>query len=209
MIDIFGFLLHVDSYLYALVEQYGVWIYSILFLIIFAETGLVIAPFLPGDSLLFAVGAISAANYLNPILTYVLMLVAAIIGDAVNYWIGHRVGEKAFTINSKLFKAEYLHKAQKFYEKHGAKSIVLARFFPIVRTFAPFAAGIAKMDYKNFAIYNVLGAFLWVTIFFWLGYFMGNIPIISANFHYLTVLIIVVSFIPLVVEFIKYRKGEL
>lgn len=204
LIDLF---LHVDKHLVSVVSTYGTLTYVILFLIIFMETGLVVTPFLPGDSLLFAAGAISSTGVMNIWLLYVILLVAAFLGDTVNYWIGHFIGPKAFEMNSKLLKKEHLKKAEAFYEKHGGKAIVLARFVPIVRTFAPFVAGVSKMSYSHFLLYNAVGGFVWVSAFLFAGYFFGNIPFVQHNFHYVVVGIIVVSVVPMVYEWWKGRKG--
>ncbi|MFZ2152857.1 MAG: DedA family protein [Microgenomates group bacterium] len=211
--------LHIDKNLAAVIVTMGGWSYGLLFLVIFAETGLVIMPFLPGDSLLFAAGALSASlNAFNIWLLWGLMVAAAFLGDTVNYWIGFKIGAKAFDPNfklrimnyelqiSKILKPEYLHKAQAFYDKHGGKAIVLARFVPIVRTFAPFVAGVGKMDYKKFISFNFWGGLVWVSLFTLGGYFFGNIPIVKENFHYLVVGIILVSVVPIVMEVVKSRK---
>lgn len=180
-----------------------------MFLVIFVETGLVVTPFLPGDSLLFAAGALSASTgAFNIVFLWLLMVVAAFLGDTVNYWIGHFVGPKAFEMNSKLFKKEYLDKAQGFYDKHGGKAIILARFVPIVRTFAPFVAGIGKMNYGKFLSFNMIGGFLWVSLFTWGGYLFGNLPIIKNNFHYSVVIIILISLVPIFVEVLKAKQEK-
>lgn len=190
------FILHIDVHLAELVAEYGVWVYAILFLILFCETGLVVTPFLPGDSLLFVAGALASleTNDLNVHMMVVLMLIAAIVGDAVNYTIGRLFGEKLFSNpNSKIFRRSYLDKTHQFYEKHGGKTIILARFVPIVRTFAPFVAGMGHMSYRHFAAYNVIGALLWVLLFTYAGYFFGTIPMVQDNLKLLIVGIIVVS----------------
>lgn len=205
IIDMF---LHIDSYMEAIVGAFGYWTYIILFAIVFAETGLVVAPFLPGDSLLFVAGTLAGSGYLNILAVYLTLLTAAIIGDTVNYWLGHFIGKKVFSQkNSKIFKKEYLEKAREFYEKHGAKAIILARFLPILRTFAPFVAGIGNMHYRTFIVYNVVGALVWVTGFTFAGYFFGGLEFIQHNFHYVVVLIIAISLVPAVIEFINYRRG--
>lgn len=198
--------LHVDKNLVAVINQFGGWSYGILFGVIFMETGLVVTPFLPGDSLLFAAGALAAMGSFKIFALYLLIVAAAILGDSVNYWIGRYIGPKAFEMNSKLMKKKYLLEAQSFYEKHGNKTIVLARFVPIVRTFAPFVAGIGKMHFGNFVAYNCIGGIAWVSIMLWSGYFFGNIPIIKENFHYVVLGIIFVSIIPIIIEVLKAAK---
>lgn len=201
IIDLF---LHIDKNLAMVIESFGMWSYVIMWTVIFVETGLVIMPFLPGDSLLFAAGALSASlNAFNIWYLWILMVIAAFVGDTVNYWIGHSIGEKAFSMNSKFLKKEYLEKAQTFYEKHGGKAIVLARFVPIVRTFAPFVAGVSKMNYGKFISYNFVGGLAWVTIFLMSGFFFGNIPFVKDNFHYVALGIIFVSVVPMVWEMRK------
>lgn len=212
MIDLFSqavdFVLHIDKNLVLIVSQYGVWTYGILFAIIFLETGLVVTPFLPGDSLIFAAGALSAGGVMSVAWIYILLVTAAIVGDTVNYWIGHYIGPKAFEGNHRLLKKEYLHKAQAFYEKHGGAAIVLARFVPIVRTFAPFVAGVSKMNYSHFIFYNVLGGAFWVTLFLFTGYYFGNLAFVKANFEYVVFAIIVISVVPMLVEWWKARKEK-
>ena len=206
LVDLF---LHIDKNLAMVIGQFGGWSYALLFGVIFCETGLVVLPFLPGDSLLFAAGALSASlGAFNIWLLWALMVVAAFVGDTVNYWIGHYIGPKAFEMNSKLLKKEYLDKAQAFYDKYGGKAIVLARFVPIVRTFAPFVAGVGKMNYGKFISYNFFGGLAWVTIFTMGGYFFGNIPIVKENFHYMVVGIILISVVPIVIEVIKARREK-
>ncbi|HEK3016151.1 TPA: DedA family protein [Proteus mirabilis] len=205
------FILHIDVHLAELVAQYGTWVYAILFLIIFCETGLVVTPFLPGDSLLFVAGALSAldTNDVNVHLMVLLLLFAAILGDAVNYSIGRIFGEKLFSNpNSRIFKREYLDKTHAFYEKHGGKAIILARFVPIVRTFAPFVAGMGKMSYRHFAFYNVAGAIAWVLLFTYAGYFFGDLDIVQKNLKLLIVAIIVISILPGVIEVIRHRRAS-
>ncbi|MGH7214424.1 MAG: DedA family protein [Tepidisphaeraceae bacterium] len=204
-------LLHLDKYLNQLADQAGGWLYAILFLIIFAETGLVVTPFLPGDSLLFAVGALSATENspINLGLTMVLLIIAAIVGDAVNYSIGKKLGPKVFSReSSRLLNKEHLLHAHKFYEKHGGKTIIIARFIPIIRTFAPFVAGIGEMNYFRFALYNVTGGVVWVVSFLLLGYWFGNMPFVKKNFTMVILAIIVISVIPALVEFIKARRAS-
>lgn len=207
---IIDFILHIDVHLAELVAQYGVWVYAILFLILFCETGLVVTPFLPGDSLLFVAGALAAlpGNDLNVHLMVSLMIVAAIAGDAVNYTIGRLFGERLFSNpNSKIFRRSYLDQTHKFYEKHGGKTIILARFVPIVRTFAPFVAGMGHMSYRHFAAYNVIGALVWVLLFTYAGYLFGNVPIVQENLKLLIVAIIVLSILPGVVEIWRHKRA--
>lgn len=200
--------LHFDEHLANLISAIGPFSYIILFLIIFAETGLVITPFLPGDSLLFVVGTLSGSGFLNIWISYITLLVAAILGDTVNYWVGHKIGPKVFNReNSKIFKKEYLEKTREFYEKHGGKTIILARFLPIIRTFAPFVAGVGKMNYPTFLFYNIVGAFVWVTSLTFAGYFFGGLEIIKNNFEYAVVGIVLISLLPMVFEYVKYKKG--
>lgn len=201
-------MLHLDAHLNGLIAQVGPWIYPILFLIIFCETGLVVTPFLPGDSLLFALGALSASegSILSLPLLAALLIIAAIIGDAVNYAIGKYFGEKLFDGRfSRWLNRDHLTRTQEFYEKHGGKTIILARYMPIVRTFAPFVAGIGHMNYGRFFIYNVVGAISWVLIFLVAGFYFGNIPAIKRNFHIVIFAIIIISFLPVAVELIKAR----
>lgn len=206
LIDI---LLHLDRYLNGWAADFGGWLYVLLFAVVFAETGLVVTPFLPGDSLLFAVGALAATDG-SPIdvwLVGVLLTVAAIVGDAVNYAIGRRLGPKVFASDtSRLLNKQHLLKAQGFYERHGGKTIILARFIPIFRTFAPFVAGIGQMSYSRFATYNVVGALVWVWSFLMLGYQFGGLPFVKKNFTYVIFAIIIVSVMPAVVEFIRARR---
>ena len=205
---IIDFILHIDQHLTELAAQYGVWIYGILFLIIFCETGLVVMPLLPGDSLLFAAGSIAAIGEMNIHLMVVLLIIAAILGDAVNFMVGKFFGEKLFANpNSKIFKQSHLQKTQQFYAKHGGKTIILARFIPIVRTFAPFVAGMGHMTYHHFLAYNVIGGVLWVTIFSYLGYFFGNLPIVKDNLSLVLIAIIVLSVLPGIVEIIRHNRA--
>jgi len=179
---------------------------SLLFAIIFAETGLVVTPFLPGDSLLFVVGTLAGGGYLNIWFIYVTLLIAAILGDTVNYWIGNKIGERVFAKeNSRIFKRSYLEKTREFYAKHGGKTIILARFVPIVRTFAPFVAGIGNMHYGTFLMYNVVGGFVWVTLLVFAGYFFGGLPIIKENFEYAVIGVVFVSLIPMMYEYMKHK----
>ncbi|MFM8949430.1 MAG: DedA family protein, partial [Bacteroidota bacterium] len=194
------FILHIDDHLGEIIQNYGLWIYAIIFLIVFCETGLVVTPFLPGDSLLFATGAIIAAQPeagLSFWVMYWVIFVAAVIGDTTNYHIGKYIGEGVFKRESKYIKKEYLDKTRAFYEKHGGKAIVYARFVPIIRTFAPFVAGVGTMDYKRFVFYNVFGAFLWVTLFLGAGFLFGNLEFIKNNFSMVILTIILVSLMPI------------
>lgn len=203
------FILHIDVHLAELVAQYGIWIYAILFLILFCETGLVVTPFLPGDSLLFVAGALAAlpGNDLNIHLMAALLIVAAVLGDAVNYTIGRLFGERLFSNpNSRIFRRSYLDKTHAFYDRHGGKTIILARFVPIVRTFAPFVAGMGHMSYRHFALFNVAGALAWVLLFSYAGYLFGDLPVVQENLKLLIVGIIVVSILPGVIEVWRHRR---
>lgn len=205
IIDIF---LHLDVHLAALASAYGVYIYALLFAILFAETGLVIAPFLPGDSLLFAVGALAAneASDLNIGFLWVLLMSAAILGDSTNYWIGRRVGPKVFAREKSIFlNPKHLEKTQSFYRDHGGKTVLLARFMPIFRTFAPFVAGVGRMDYRRFATYSVVGSLLWISLFLGAGYFFGNLPTVKSNFHIVIFTVIGLSFLPMIISFARQR----
>jgi membrane-associated protein len=197
---------HLDKHLNGILAQYGTWTYLILFGIIFCETGLVVTPFLPGDSLLFATGALTAGGPLNIWLLFVLLAIAAILGDTVNYWIGAYIGPKAFTSKSRFLKREYLERTHRFYEKHGGKTIILARFIPIIRTFAPFVAGVGSMSYARFLSYNIVGGIAWIAIFLFAGYFFGNLPAVKHNFSLVILGIIVVSIVPGVIEFWRSRR---
>ncbi|MDZ4675803.1 MAG: DedA family protein [Gemmatimonadota bacterium] len=197
------FFLHLDTHLIQITAEYGAWTYAILFLIIFCETGLVVTPFLPGDSLLFAAGAIAALGSLDPIWLGLLLAVAAILGDTVNYWIGAWIGPRAFSGEIRFLKKAYLDRTHAFYERHGGKTIILARFVPIVRTFAPFVAGVGAMTYSKFFLYNVVGAVVWVGIFIPVGYFFGNLPQVKENFSLVILGIIVLSVLPIVVEVLR------
>lgn len=205
--EIVDFILHFDSYLADIIELIGPFTYVALFAIIFAETGLVITPFLPGDSLLFVVGTLAGSGFLNMWILYPTLLAAAILGDSVNYWFGNKIGPKVFAKeNSRIFKKEYLEKTREFYEKHGGKTIILARFIPIIRTFAPFVAGVGKMNYSTFIFYNVIGAFVWVTSLTFAGYFLGGLPIVKDNFETAVFGIIGISLIPAVWEYFKAKS---
>lgn len=205
---IIDFILHIDEHLTELSAQYGVWIYAILFAIIFCETGLVVMPLLPGDSLLFAAGSIAAIGGMNIHLMVLLLIIAAILGDAVNFTIGKYFGEKLFSNpNSKIFKQSHLQKTQNFYAKHGGKTIIIARFMPIVRTFAPFVAGMGRMHYGQFFLYNVIGAVMWVVGFSYLGYFFGNMQIVKDNLSLVLIAIIVLSILPAVIEIARHKMA--
>lgn len=208
LITLLDFFLHLDVHLGEIIRNYGVWTYAILFLIIFMETGFVVTPFLPGDSLLFAAGTFAALGSLDPILLFFLLFGAAVLGDTINYWIGSVVGERAFEKDRRFLNREHLEKTQRFYEKHGGKTIVLARFIPIVRTFAPFVAGVGTMKYRNFIFYNIVGAFLWTSLFIFGGYFVGNIPVVKENFEIVIIAIILISVLPMVVEYINSRREK-
>ncbi|MCB9518168.1 MAG: DedA family protein [Gemmatimonadales bacterium] len=201
------FFLHLDTHLAEIIREYGTWTYAILFLIVFAETGLVVMPLLPGDSLLFAAGTFAALGDLNPVLLILLLIAAAILGDTVNYWVGNRIGARAFSGNVRFLKREYLERTQRFYERHGGKTIILARFVPIVRTFAPFVAGVGTMSYPRFLAYNVIGAVVWVTGFVTIGYLFGNIPAVKERFSLVILAIIAVSVLPIAIEIVKGWLG--
>jgi len=206
--SVIDFILHIDKHLNEIIQTYGTWTYLLLFMVIFVETGLVIMPFLPGDSLLFAAGAFAAQGSLNVVVLFVLLSFAAILGDTVNYWIGHYIGPKAFSGNVRFLKKEHLDRTHAFYEKHGGKTIILARFIPIIRTFAPFVAGIGEMTYSHFIVYNVVGGVMWVALFTFGGYFFGNLPFVKDNFFIVIITIIVISVLPAVVEVVRDRiKG--
>jgi membrane-associated protein len=203
--QIFDFFLHLDKHLAEIISNYGTWTYLILFAIIFMETGFVVTPFLPGDSLLFAAGTFASLGALNVWALFILLSIAAILGDTINYWIGHYIGEKAFSGNIRFLKKEYLERTHDFYERHGGKTIILARFIPIIRTFAPFVAGVGEMSYGRFLTYNVVGGIVWVGIFVFAGYYFGNIPFVRNNFSVVILVIIFISVLPGVFEFGKER----
>jgi membrane-associated protein len=193
------FVLHLDKHLTQLVAMYHVWVYLILFAIVFCETGLVVTPFLPGDSLLFAAGALAAVDAsgtLNATALWLLLMLAAVLGNEVNFRIGRAIGPRAFSGNVRLLKREYLQRTQAFYDRHGGKTIILSRFMPIIRTFAPFVAGVGAMSAARFAMYNLVGGIAWVSAFIWGGYAFGNVPLIKNNFGVVTIVIIVVSLLP-------------
>jgi membrane-associated protein len=203
--------LHLDKHLTELVADYHLWVYAILFLIIFCETGLVVTPFLPGDSLLFAVGALAAVDQtgtLNATLIWLLLTFAAVLGNEVNFRIGRAIGPRAFSGGLRWLKQDYLIRTQQFYEKHGGKTIILARFVPIIRTFAPFVAGVGAMTYGKFLLYNIVGAVLWVGLFVLGGFFFGNIPLVKENFTIVILAIIAISVMPIAYEALRARRGE-
>jgi len=211
----FDYFRHLDVHLADMLRQYGAWTYAILFLIIFCETGLVVTPFLPGDSLLFAAGAITAAANNQPgeqalsiIILWLVLMVAAVLGDTVNYHIGRAVGLRVFKEDARVMKLEYLRRTEKFYAKYGGKTIILARFIPIVRTYAPFVAGASRMDYPRFLSFNIIGGVIWITSFLFAGYYFGNIPAVKHNFEYVVIGIIFVSIIPPILEWLKHRREQ-
>ena len=204
-----NFILHIGEHLQELVNNYGNWIYAILFAIVFCETGLVVLPFLPGDSMLFAAGTIAAVGDMNIFVLIGLLIVAAVLGDFVNFEIGKHFGQKLFSNpNSKIFKQSYLQKTHDYYEKYGGRTIIIARFIPIVRTFAPFVGGMGNMNYAQFARYNIVGAVLWVVSFTMLGYFFGQLPFVKEHFSWIMIAIIVFSVVPMIVEIIRHRKDK-
>jgi len=203
------FVLHFDKYLVQIIQTFGLWTYLILFLMIFCETGFVVTPFFPGDSLIFVSGTLANRGLLKIEWLFVLLSLAAIAGDTVNYWIGHFIGLKMFTKkNARFFKKEYLERTHEFYEKHGGKTIIIARFIPIIRTFAPFIAGIGKMKYWKFITYNIVGGIGWITIFLFGGYYFGSLQVVKENLSLAIILIIVVSLIPAMIELLSYRRKK-
>lgn len=205
LIDLF---LHLDKHLNEIILQYGAVTYGILFLVIFAETGFVFTPFLPGDSLLFAAGTFAAIGSFNIHLLFLVLSFAAIIGDSVNYWIGHYIGMKLFEKNNRFLKKEYLERTHKFYEKHGGKTIILARFIPIIRTFAPFVAGVGAMTYTKFIAYNIIGGIAWCAAFIYGGYFFGNLSFVKNNFSFVIMAIILISVLPIFIEYFRHRLSK-
>jgi membrane-associated protein len=204
--DLIDIIIHLDKHLYELCTAYGAWVYAILFVVVFAETGLVVTPFLPGDSLLFAVGSLAAIGALDFTTSVLLLITAAILGDTVNYWIGDYVGPKVFHYeNSRFLNKEYLIRTHQFYEKHGGKTIIIARFLPIIRTFAPFVAGIGSMTYRRFVLFNVAGGILWVMLFVPAGYFFGSVPIVKNNFSLVIIALVLIPGIPALVEVIRMQ----
>ncbi len=204
--QLINFVFHFDKYLSVVLQEYGYFTYGILFLIVFLETGFVFTPFLPGDSLLFAAGAFAAQGAMNHVVLFLLLSLAAIVGDTANYWIGHKYGTKILHEKFKLLKKEHIEKTERFYQKYGKKAIIIARFVPIVRTFAPFVAGIGKMNYGQFLAYNVIGGICWVGLFVFGGYLFGNVPIVQQNFGLAIILIIIVSFLPILYEYIRHKR---
>ncbi len=200
-------ILHLDRYLDLIIRSFGLWTYLILFIVIFIETGLVVTPFLPGDPLLFAAGAFAAKGSFNVSLLFFMLWLAAVLGDTANYWIGHYVGPRVFRENVRWLKREYLERTQAFYDKHGGKTIFLARFIPIIRTFAPFVAGIGKMRYGYFITYNVVGGLVWTALFIFGGYFFGNLPFVKDNFSFIIIAIILISVLPAVIEALRNRRA--
>jgi membrane-associated protein len=202
------FFLHLDKHLDVVIRTYGVWTYLILFVIVFCETGLVVTPILPGDSLLFAAGAFCAIGSLHVAAVFLLLSLAAVAGDTVNYWIGHAIGPRVFEQDIRFLKREYLERTHQFYEKHGGKTIIIARFMPIIRTFAPFVAGVGSMTYARFIAYNVIGGVAWITLFVFGGYFFGNIPVVKRNFTFVIMAIIFISILPGIIEFVRHRRQK-
>lgn len=206
MINIFNFIIHIDQNLLYLVQSYGSYVYFIIFAIIFLETGLVIMPFLPGDSMIFVAGTFAAQGVLNVYLLFILLSLAAILGDTLNYWIGKYFCNKLF---NRCVNEKYLNKTQEFYERHGAKTIIIARYIPIVRTFAPFVAGIGKMNYPKFLSYNIIGGITWVALFVFGGYFFGNIPFVKDNLTFVVGIIILISLMPPIIAWLKNRNKKI
>lgn len=203
---LFDFVLHLDRHLGAIIAQYGVWTHLLLFLIVFCETGLVVTPFLPGDSLLFAAGTFAALGSLDVHLLVLLLAVAAIAGDTLNYWVGAWAGPRVLNGRSRWLRQDYLERTHRFYERHGGKTIILARFVPIIRTFAPFVAGVGAMSYRRFLLFNIVGGVVWVALFSYAGYFFGNIPVVRRNFTIVIMAIIVISVLPIAIEFLRARR---
>ena len=201
-----NFVLHINTFLNDVITRYGAWTYGLLFCVIFMETGFVVTPFLPGDSLIFAAATFAAQGALNPWLMFILLSIAAVSGDTANYWIGHTVGAKAYSGEVKWIKKEYMDRTHTFFEKHGGMAIFLARFVPIIRTFAPFVAGVSEMPYGHFITWNLVGGVTWVATFTSLGYFFGNIPFVQKNFELVIIVMVLISFIPAVIEAVKARQ---
>jgi membrane-associated protein len=202
VIDLF---LHLDDHLSVVIANYGAWTYLLLFFVIFMETGFVVTPFLPGDSLLFAAGAFAATGSFHVTFLLLILFIAAVLGDTTNYWIGHTIGPRAFEMDNRFLKKEYLDRTREFYERHGGKTIFLARFIPIIRTFAPFVAGVGIMHYGKFIVYNLLGGLVWTAGFIFAGYFFGNIPAVRDNFSFVIMAIVLISVVPMGVEFVMSR----
>lgn len=203
-----SFIIHIDKHLDTLIDMFGLMTYVILFLIVFCETGLVVTPFLPGDSLLFAIGAFAARGSLSLSACYILMLLAAVMGDTVNYHIGKKFGQMIYSRESKLIKKENIDRTIRFFEKHGGKTIFIARFMPIIRTFAPFVAGMGKMHYGRFLAYNASGGFVWVSIFMMLGFFFGNLTFVQENFVYIMLAIVGISLLPVIITWIASKFSK-
>ena len=206
--ELLDFVLHIDTHLNNIILQYGTLTYLVLFLVIFAETGLVFTPFLPGDSLIFAAGTFAAKGSFNIHILFLILAAAAILGDTVNYWIGHYFGLKIFERDSRVLKKEYLERTHRFYEKYGGKTIIFARFVPIVRTFAPFVAGVGSMTYAKFLTFNIVGGAVWCALFVYGGYYFGNLAFVKNNFSLVIILIIFVSIIPGIVEYLRHRLNK-
>ena len=206
ILQVVDFIVHADVYLNDIITQYGAWTLAILFVIIFMETGVVVTPFLPGDSLIFAAAAFAARGALNPVVMFIVLSIAAVAGDTANYWIGHRIGSRAYTGEVKWIKKEYMERTHAFFTKHGGKTIFLARFVPIIRTFTPFVAGVSQMPYTFFLRWNMIGGTIWVATFTLLGFFFGNIPFVQKNFELVILAIILITLVPAVTEALKARK---
>jgi membrane-associated protein len=206
--SLIDFILHIDKHLFEIVQQYQSWTYGILFLIVFAETGLIVTPFLPGDSLLFAAGTLAGAGQLNPLMIIGLLFIAAFTGDQTNYFVGNYIGPKVFDMNIRFLKKEYLMQTHEFYEKHGGKTVIIARFMPIIRTFAPFVAGVGSMTYKKFITFSILGNLLWINLFVWLGFLFGNLDFVKNNFSLFTLGIIGVSVMPMAIGIIRAKLSK-
>jgi membrane-associated protein len=206
--ELIDFILHVDRHLTGFVAAYGLWIYALLFIIVFVETGVVVMPLLPGDSLLFAAGALAAAGQMNVWLLMGLLFVAAVLGDNLNYYIGNRIGPRVYDWNSRWIRREHLHKTQEFFLRHGGKTVIIARFMPIVRTFAPFVAGVGAMPWDRFLMFNVIGAALWVGSCVGLGYALGNLPFFKENFTAIILAIIFISILPGIIAWLRHKLAE-